>query len=194
MGTGSTPHRISPSMVVLSMTSLWTWTSYPASVQFHNPLVKDYPESLKRVLILAHTQDSTDPQNVLTFILLIIHILFSLEITIFSLGGNRLLLFSALCIWIYTHVHILVCHSSFRVPGNMCSRRMERSHLHPPCIFSPGSKLLGNEFPKGKKKFSLRTTGPHGHPWSASAPVYRKFLCWNISARIKFESCVMMLA
>lgn len=148
----------------------------PTSLQFQNPYVKDYPESLTHALMLARTQGCRDPLNVLTFILLIIYIFFSLGITIFSLRGNRLLLFSALCIWIYTHAHILVCHSSLCVPGNMCSRRMERSHLHPPCIFSPGSKLLGNEFPKEKKKkISLRTTGPHGHPWSSSAPVYRIF-------------------
>lgn len=72
----------------------------------------------------------------------------------------------------HTHAYILVCQILLSVPGNMCSRRMERSHLHPPCIFSPGSKLLGNEFPKGKKKKS-RATGPHGYPPSASAPVYR---------------------
>lgn len=156
------------------MALLCTWTSYIPSFQIHSPLVKDYLESSKHVLILAFTQGCTDLLTVLTFMPLIISILFSLEITIFSLRGNRLLLFSALCIWIYTHAHILVCHSSLCVPGNMCSRRMERSHLHPPCIFSPGSKLLGNEFPK-EKKISLRTTGPHGHPWSSSAPSYRIF-------------------
>lgn len=131
--------------------------------------------------MLAQTQGCVDPLNRLTSILLIIHISFSLGITIFSLRGNRLLLFSALCIWIYTHAHILVCHSSLCVPGNMCSCRMERSHLHPPCIFYPGSKLLGNEFPKEKKKISLRATGPHGHSWSSSAPVYR-CMCVCVSA------------
>lgn len=144
--------------------------------------------------MLACTQGCRDPLNVLTFILLIIYIFFSLGITIFSLRGNRLLLFSALCIWIYTHAHILVCHSSLCVPGNMCSRRMERSHLHPPCIFSPGSKLLGNEFPKEKKKSLLE---PQAHMAIRGAPLLlfiEFFLCWNISARIKFESCVMMLA
>ena len=78
------------------------------------------------------------------------------------------------CARTHTHAYILVCQILLSVPGNMCSRRMERSHLHPPCIFSPGSKLLGNEFPKGKKKIkSPRATGPHGYPPSASAPVYR---------------------
>ena len=50
------------------------------------------------------------------------------------------------------HAYISVWQILLSVPGNMCSRRMERSHLHPPCIFSPGSKLRGNEFPKGGKK------------------------------------------
>lgn len=66
----------------------------------------------------------------------------------------------ALCIWMcawvraraHTHAHILVCQILLSMPGNMCSHRMERSHLHPPCIFSPGSKLLGNEFPKEKER------------------------------------------
>jgi hypothetical protein len=104
--TGSTPHWISsPSVVCFSLTVTlpWTWASYPYFLQFRNPPVKDYPKSLKHVLMLEQTQGCSDPLRVLSFILLIIHISFSLEITIFSLRGNRLLLFSALCIWIYTH-------------------------------------------------------------------------------------------
>ena len=55
-------------------------------------------------------------------------------------------MYTDLCVRTHTHVHILVCQILLSMPGNMCSHRMERSHLHPPCIFSPGSKLLGNEF------------------------------------------------
>lgn len=83
----------------------------------------------------------------------------------------------------HTHAHILVCQILFSLPGNMCSCRMERSHLHPPCIFSPGSKLLG-KFPKEKKNQSYRATVPHGYPGSNLVPVVAFLLlnCCNLNA------------
>lgn len=94
--------------------------------------------------------------SVLTVILIIPNS-FPFEIIFFE-RRQRTFIFSSmymdLCVCAHTHTHanILVCQTLLSVLGNMCSHRMERSHLHPPCIFSPGSKLLGNEFPKEKKK------------------------------------------
>ena len=118
--------------------------------------------------------------SVLTVILLIIPISFSFEITIFSERRQMTFIFSSmymdLCVRVRAHTHTLtfwsvrfcsLCQGTC-VPAEW--REATSTHLAY-SLLDPSFQEMSS--PKEKKKKSLRATGPHGYPPSASAPVYR---------------------